>query len=140
MNIKGTICCQWYNLTKLGCYLWPWACCSGAVKPTNKAHGPHVPALQARATQHSLQDPPPHPPTTRAALSPLLHNLNSGGLVGGSAQVRRRLQYFCLFHILCCLQKGPVPKEKSSTAGSGNKLLKHNPLEDGAYNSSTSDR
>lgn len=38
------------------------------------------------------------------------------------------------------MQKGPVPKEKSSTAGSGNKLFKHNPPEDGAYNSSTSDR
>ena len=49
-------------MTKLGYYLWPWACGSGAaIKPTNKAQGPHIPALQARATQHSLQEPPPTP-------------------------------------------------------------------------------
>lgn len=38
----------------------------------------------------------------------------------GVSRGQKETVIFLLLHILCCLQKGPVPKEKSSTAGSGN--------------------
>lgn len=98
--------CSWYNLTKLGCYPWPWACCSVAVViPTEKAHGTHIPALQARPTQHSLWIP-------QISYLPL----NPGGLAEGwqRSEGDHNTAYFCLPHVLCCPRKGPIPKGKEA--------------------------